>query len=435
MTSGQIARAYAFAFACAGALGCGAPEQVASGVPLPALPPPTLFREHTPARFAFSAGDLSEPFATPSARIDPVIRPNIHDAAVFVPPGFSVETFVTGLAGPRRAIALSNGDLIVSESFGLRISLLRDTTGDGRPDRRTTLLQGRSRPYGIALHGDHLYMGFEGHILRARYREGALQLEGKLETLAALPSGGHWTRDIAIAPDGSKLFVSVGSRSNFNRKGNEPLHRAVILEMNLDGSAARVFASGLRNPVSLLFHPATGALYTVVSERDGLGDDLPPDFLTAVRDGGFYGWPEAYIGPHAEPRLPAPDPARVAAALNPDVLLQAHSSPMGLVLYDGDLFPKAYRGDLFVAFHGSYNRTRRTGYKVVRVPMDEAGRPVRVNGVAGYEDFATGWSEDPASIEVWGRPAGVAQYIDGSLLVLDDAAGSIWRIGYRAPDR
>jgi glucose/arabinose dehydrogenase len=161
--------------------------------------------------------------------------------------------------------------------------------------------------------------------------------------------------------------------------------------------------------------------------------------VTSVRDGGFYGWPETYIGAHIEPRLPAPpgdsNRARAAAAIVPDVLLQAHSSPMGMVLYDGDVFPDTYRGDLFIAFHGSYNRSRRTGYKVVRVPMDDLGRPAAVNGAAGYEDFATGWNEDPASIEVWGRPAGVAQYVDGSLLVLDDAAGRIWRIGYRAPVR
>jgi len=258
-------------------------------------------------------------------------------------------------------------------------------------------------------------------VLRARYTVGEERLSDAPETVVdGIPPGGHWTRDVIFSPSGEKMYVSIGSASNIDEE--EP-PRASIVEYNPDGSGGRTYASGLRNPVGLRFSPTTAKLWTAVNERDGLGDDLPPDYVTSVADGAFYGWPYSYIGANPEPRHGGKRMDLVATAVVPDVLIQAHSAALGLLFYTGDMFPDEYRGELLVALHGSWNRAQRTGYKVIRVHMDAAG-----NAVGSYEDFLTGWSTDPNSKMVWGRPVGLAQMVDGSLLVLDDGGNRIWRV-------
>jgi len=380
-----------------------------------------------PEPHVIDPGALPEPFATESTHSDPIVDPGETEVHLRAPPGFRIELWAGGLRGPRRALELDNGDLLVAESFGLRVSLLRDASGDGRPDVRYSIVEGETRPFGLVVHDGWLYAGFEDAVVRARFRVGDTQLSSDPEIVTRLTGGGHWTRDLVLSDDGETLFVGVGSQSNYNGKGNEPPRRALILAMDPDGSNERVYASGLRNPAALALHPITGSLWTAVSERDGLGDDLPPDFATSVREGGFYGWPYAYIGPHPEPRLAEQRPDLVAISLVPDVLLHPHFTPLGMAFYNGDQFPEEYRGDLFVASHGSYNRAKRIGYEVVRIPMDDTGHPG-----PGYTDFIDGWRGSGGTRRVTGRPTGLLELADGSLLVLDGGAGRLWRVSYDA---
>src|SRR5439155_14195480 len=240
--------------------------------------------------------------------------------------------------------------------------------------------------------------------------------------VASLPSGGHATRNVIFNRTGTKMYASIGSESNVNP---EAPPRAAIIELNPDGSGGRVYGFGLRNPVGLAWNPTTGALWTAVNERDGLGDDLVPDYITDVRDGGFYGWPYSYIGKHEDPRH-ASDMRRdlVARAIVPSVLIQSHSAALGIAFYQGSMFPQEYRGSALVALHGSWNRARRTGYKIIRVPFRN-GHPT-----GGYDDFVIGWMTDEQSRNVWGRPVDVLVLGDGSLLISDDGAGKIWRVTY-----
>ena len=266
-------------------------------------------------------------------------------------------------------------------------------------------------------------------ILRFRYQPGQIQAEGEPEKIADLPGRGyreHWTRNIIFSPDGKKLYATVGSESNVSV---EPEPRASILEFNPDGTGRRTLASGTRNPIGLAFNPSTGALWSAVQERDRLGDDLVPDYVTQIQDGGFYGWPYSYIGPNEDPRRKGEQPDLVKKTIVPDVLIQAHSAVMGLVFYDGKMFPKEYQGDAFVALHGSWNHTKRTGYKIIRIRFKD-GKPV-----GGYDDFITGWMLDENSREVWGRPVGLLVLKDGSMLITDDAEGfnKIWRVTYSQP--
>jgi glucose/arabinose dehydrogenase len=221
---------------------------------------------------------------------------------------------------------------------------------------------------------------------------------------------------------GTKMYVSIGSRSNVS--SGEPPERAAIIELNPDGSGKRIFASGLRNPVGMAWEPVTGALWTAVNERDGLGDELVPDYATDVQPGAFYGWPYAYLGPHEDPRRVGERPDLVKKTILPSVLIQAHSAPLGIVFYQGKMFPAEYRGRAFVALHGSWNRAKRTGYKIISIPFRN-GRPT-----GGYDDFVAGWMTDETSRTVWGRPVGLLVLGDGSLLISDDGAGKIWRVTY-----
>jgi glucose/arabinose dehydrogenase len=306
-----------------------------------------------------------------------------------------------------------------------RITILRDANHDGVAELRFTFASNLNSPYGLALHDGWLYVGNEDAVVRFPYTPGATRANGEPQKLAPLPPGGHSTRGILFNRGGNKMYVSVGSASNDS--AGEPPERAAIVEFNPDGTGKRIFASGLRNPVGMAWEPVTGALWATVNERDGFGDDLVPDYITDVREGAFYGWPYGYIGRHEDPRHRGERPDLVARAVVPPVLIQSHSAPLGMAFYDGRMFPAEYRGSAFVALHGSWNRQRRTGYKIIRVPFRN-GHPT-----GGYDDFAIGWMIDETNRNVWGRPVGLLVLSDGSLLISDDGGGKIWRVTYRAP--
>jgi glucose/arabinose dehydrogenase len=366
------------------------------------------------------------------------------------PAGFEVNAFGTGLDNPRWIYVLPSGDVLVAEARTLpksdrpaeiqqglvaagsvgvspnRITLLRDADGDGTPEVRETFLENLNQPFGMALVGDDLYVANTDGVLRFPYREGQTRIEAPGELILPLPAGGynnHWTRNIIATPDGQKLYVSVGSASNVGEYGmDEEVRRANILEINPDGSGEKVFASGLRNPNGMDWEPESGALWTAVNERDGLGNDLVPDYFTSVRDSGFYGWPYSYYGQNEDPRRAGERPDLVARAIPPDFALGSHTASLGLVFYDGDSFPERYRGGAFIGQRGSWNRSEFSGYRVVFVPF-AGGRP---SGDA--EDFLTGFMADPDRGEAYGRPVGLALLRDGSLLVADDAGDTVWRV-------
>ncbi|UKP00805.1 PQQ-dependent sugar dehydrogenase [Nostoc sp. UHCC 0870] len=350
-----------------------------------------------------------------------------------VPSGFTVNVFADGLNAPRWLALTPSGDVLVTETRQNRIRLLRDTNGDGVADVSQTFASasnGLNIPFGMAFSGDSFFLGNTDAVLRFPYSQGQQQLTGNGEKIADLPGGGynqHWTRNVVVSPDGNKLYVSVGSRSNVDE---EELPRASVQVMNLDGSQQQTFAFGLRNPVGLDFHPVTKELYTTVNERDGIGDDLVPDYLTRIRQGEFYGWPYTYFKPsNLDPRQTANGkskrPDLAARTRNPDVLFQAHSAALGLQFYDGETFPQKYRNGAFVAFRGSWNRDRGTGYKIVFVPFNTQGRPQGY-----YEDFLTGFLLNPSIPSTWGRPVGLLVLPDGSLLVTEEANNRIYRIQY-----
>jgi glucose/arabinose dehydrogenase len=354
-----------------------------------------------------------------------------------VPSGFTVNVFADGLNAPRWLALTPSGDVLVTETRQNRIRLLRDTNGDGVADVRQTFASasnGLNIPFGMAFSGDSFFLGNTDAILRFPYRQGQQQLTGNGQKIADLPGGGynqHWTRNVVVSPDGKKLYVSVGSRSNVDE---EELPRASVQVMNLDGSQQKTFAFGLRNPVGLDFHPVTQELYTTVNERDGLGDDLVPDYLTRIRQGEFYGWPYTYFQPgKLDPRQTvngkSKRPELAARTRNPDVLFQAHSAALGLQFYDGKTFPARYRNGAFVAFRGSWNRDRGTGYKIVFVPFNAQGRPEGY-----YEEFLTGFLLNPSIPSTWGRPVGLLVLPDGSLLVTEEANNRIYRIQYKGVD-
>lgn len=383
--------------------------------------------ERPGARFAVTPRDLPKPFATHSASNPPARVARPPGATLRLPAGFSADIFADGLAGARWMAVAANGDVFLTAQGSDAVLLLRDGDGDGRAETRTVFATGFAGPHGLALQGGFLYVADIFRVWRIPYRAGDMVATRPPQAVtprgALGAGGGHWTRNIAFAPDGRHFYVAVGSRTNL---AEEPAPRATVQEFRADGSAQRTFASGLRNPVGIAFRPSSGDLYVVVNERDGLGDGLVPDYLTRVVRGGFYGWPYSYIGANPQPGFAARRPDRVRAALVPDLLFQAHSAPLGLVFYDGTQFPEAYRGDAFVALHGSWNSAAPTGYKVVRVRFRN-GRPV-----GGYENFATGfWAAGRRRARVWGRPVGLAVARDGSLLIADDGGGVIWRVRYR----
>jgi glucose/arabinose dehydrogenase len=379
--------------------------------------------------------DLPPDYATPSAYNGPKVVDRPKGAKPNVPDGFNVSLFASGLTHPRYLHTAPNGDIFVVESWIGRIRVLRDADGDGRAEVNQTFATGLQKPFGLAFYPpgpspEYLYVANTNGIVRFPYRNGDLKARGQpmhiadLSAAGQLTGGGHWTRDIAFSKDGKRLFASIGSKTNVEDETTEPEERdrARILQFNPDGSNRQVYAWGLRNAVGVAIHPETGDLWASVNERDGLGDDLVPDYITRVREGGFYGWPWYYLGRHQDPRHEGARPDLADKVLLPDVLVQAHSAPLQMTFYEGDQFPDDYRGNAFVALHGSWNRAKRTGYKVVRVPLDHG----RSKGV--YEDFLTGFVTPEGN--VWGRPVGVTVMKDGSLLVSEDANSSIWRITY-----
>ena len=369
--------------------------------------------------------DLPDPAPGTGTFNAPQVVPRTEDDGLDVPPGFAATLFAEGLAHPRWMAIAANGDVFLAESREGRITVLRDTDGDGAADLIQTFAAGYQRPHGLAFHDGALYVADVQAVWRVPYEDGALTGRGRepITPRGALGSGsGHWTRNIVFSPDGAYFYVAIGSRSNL---AADPEPRATVQRFNADGTGQVTFAGGMRNPVGIAFYPGTNDLYTVVNERDGYGDDLVPDYFTSIDQDDFFGWPYAYLGPHADPRYGADRPDLVELTRAPDVLFAAHSSPIGLVFYDGDQFPAPYRGGAFVAHRGSWNTSQPTGYRVVFVPFS-GGRPE-----GGYEVFASGFRRGgDARAEVWGRPAGLAIAADGSLLIADDTGGTIWRITY-----
>lgn len=376
----------------------------------------TMLRHH------IRSEDLPEIYHSSSVNNPPFVVPQPSDALLKVPPGFTVEEVAAELEGPRQMVLAPNGDLFVSEPRGDRVSILRDTNSDGTFDRRWTFSDDLHQPFGIAFVDQWVYFGNTSSLVRYRYKDGQTKASGKPEKLFDLPTGGHRTRDVIYNPGERKLYVSVGSAGNISEAA--PL-RARVLRCNLDGSELEVFASGLRNPVGLAWQPITGELWTAVNERDGLGDDLVPDYVTSVKEGGFYGWPYSYIGSHPMPGYADKEPELVKRAIVPDVLIESHAAALGITFYTADQFPAYLQGGAFVALHGSWNRKERTGYKVVFLPFDQEGQ---ARGY--YEDFLTGWTDAPTKKMVWGRPVGVMVERDGSLLVSDDGNNKLWRVTY-----
>jgi glucose/arabinose dehydrogenase len=346
------------------------------------------------------------------------------------PAGFEVNLFADALENPRSIFVLPNNDVLVIESIrksGSRVILLRDTDRNSLPDRREVFLQGLNGAFGMALLGNRFYVGNTDAVVVFPYRTGETQITRQAEKIMDLPTGGHYTRNVVVDPAGRKLFVSVGSATNVDEESideRDP-RRAAILEVNPNGGSMRVFASGMRNPVGMDWEPKTQMLWAVVNERDLLGDELVPDYLTRVREGAFYGWPYSYFGQNEDPRKRGQRPDLVAKAIKPDYALGSHVAPLGLAFYRGTQFPQRYLGGAFIRMHGSWNRAKLVGYKVAFVPFQN-GRPA-----GAVEDFLSGFIANEKNSEVYGRPVGVAVWTDGSLLVADDAAGKIWRVSVK----
>jgi glucose/arabinose dehydrogenase len=388
--------------------------------------------DHPGVMRLITVADLPKPYATSSARNSPQIVPQPKGAWPQVLPGFKVERLATGLKNPRLLRTAPNGDIFIADSGANEILVMRGVEAGGTVGTQV-FASGLEQPFGIGFYPpgpnpQYIYIGNTGSVVRFPYHNGDLKARGLAEMIVAnipsgghLTGGGHWTRDVIFSADGKKMYVSVGSHSNVTDDEQE-VRRADILEFNPDGSGERIYASGIRNPVGITFNPTTGQMWASVNERDEIGDNLPPDYITHVQEGGFYGWPWYYIGSNQDPRHAGKHPELNGKVIVPDVLVQPHSASLEMVFYTGNQFPAEYRGDAFAAEHGSWNRGVRTGYKIIRVPMKNG------KATGEYEDFVTGFVA--ADENVWGRPVGVAIAADGSLIFSDDGSNSIWRVSY-----
>jgi len=379
-----------------------------------------------------------------------------NNEAPTVPPGFRIQAMATGLMSPRRVYALPNGDILVVQAlkegkepvervknpffdfiFGMahgssaggpsnRVVLLRDANGDGVPEIKSVLLDHLNSPFGIVLVGNDLYVAETDKLMRYPFTPGQTKITVAGQKVIDLPAGlinHHWTKDLTASPDGSKLYVGVGSNSNAFERGPEAeTGRAAIWEVDPKTGAYRIFASGLRNPNGLTFYPGSNSLWTVVNERDELGPNLVPDYLTAVQDRGFYGWPYSYWGQHVDPRVRPRHPELVARAIKPDYGLSSHVAPLGLTFYTGTSFPPMFRGGAFIGEHGSWNRDQLNGYRVVFIRF-AGGRPV-----GKPIDFVRGFINDKG--EAMGRPVGVTIDRTGALIIADDVGNAVWRVSY-----
>lgn len=388
----------------------------------PSLPPPIPSSKATGAS-AVESKSLARFVAVPNGQT--------NSLGLTLPAGFQITTFAEGLNAPRRIAIVPNSsnkkgyDVAVSLSNNNQVVLLRDSNGDGKSDSQSTLLSGLNQPYGIEFNQGFMYVANTDALWKYPFTPGETKVSAAGKKLASFPTGGHGTRNLILDRTKTSLFVTVGS--SCNRCEESQPERAGISQINLDGTGKHVVASGIRNPTGLARNPATSVLWTVVNERDGLGDDTPPDYFTSVGAGRFYGWPYAYTDINRKV-VPDPDwgskaPQKVAKTYAPDMPVQAHSAALGVAFYplDGVKFPAQYRGDAFLAFHGSWNRSQKTGYKIVRVDFAN-GKPV------GMSDFVTGFLQSGNSN--WGRPVDIQVAPDGSLLFSDDQGGKIWRIAY-----
>jgi glucose/arabinose dehydrogenase/mono/diheme cytochrome c family protein len=400
--------------------------------------------------------DLPAPYATRSAGNSPRTVDQPANAKLSVPPGFQVKLYAADLSGPRLMRTAPNGDIFIAETRAGRIRVLRAPDGADTPTENAVFANGLRGPFGIAFYPREnpqwIYVGNRNSVVRFPYRTGDLRARGRAETVMAELSettGGHTTRDVAFSLDGKRMFVSVGSGSNVAegtpRKSpaeirawesdrgvgaawDDEANRADVLVADPEGRGVRIFATGIRNAVGLAVQPTSGKLWVAVNERDNLGDDLVPDYISHLEEGGFYGWPWYYLGNHEDPRWRGARPDLAGKAIVPDVLVQAHSAALELTFYPTDVtgpsaFPAEYRGQIFAALHGSWNRTGRTGSKIIRVRLKDGA------AIGDYEDFVTGFVLNDS--EVWGRPVGVTTAHDGALLFSDDANGTIWRVSYR----
>ena len=413
-----------------------APTPEVSGAKLKgAAPPPpfTDFRYEKPGTTRkITVKDLPQPYATDSAEkgAEMVARP--ENAWPVAPVGFKVELYASGLENPRLLRTAPNGDIFLAESEPGRILVFRGMKEDGKPDQMETFASGLNHPYGIAFYPpgpdpQWIYIGATNEVVRYPYHNGDLKPSGKWEHISDLPSGGgHWTRALEFSPDGKRLFVGVGSASNDDDTDTHPREkdRADILTCDPSNCQLQVYAYGIRNAGGgIAINPQTGELWCSVNERDALGDNLVPDYITHVEEGGFYGWPWWYMGAHQDPRQQGKHPELKDKAIVPDVLLQPHNASLELTFYEGDKLPAEYQGDIFASQHGSWNKAVRVGYEVIRVPLHHTG-----HATGEYQDFLTGFVLPDG--HVWGRPVGIAVAPDGSLLVSDDGSNSIWRVSY-----
>jgi glucose/arabinose dehydrogenase len=393
-------------------------------------------KESPGIRRLITVADLPKPFATESSNNSPRIAPKPDNAWPIAPAGFKVELYAQGdFRLPRLIRFAPNGDLFLADTGAGSILVLRGVGPDGKAKQVETFATGLPAPFGINFYpADNpkwVYIGNTGSVVRFPYHSGDLKASGPAETIVPdLPAGGgHSTRDIAFS--GARMFVSVGSASNVNDPDTHPneFHRANILEYTPEGKFVKIYAAGIRNPVGLTINPTTGELWCSVNERDELGDNLVPDYVTSVKEGGFYGWPWYYMGNHQDPRLPGAHPELASKVIVPDILLQPHFASLELTFYPttGGQFPADFHGQGIVAEHGSWNKSKRGGYEVIRIPMQNG------HATGEFEDFLTGFVTPDG--QVWGRPVGVAVAKDGSLFVSDDGYRAVWHITYTGAKR
>ncbi|MBF0392581.1 MAG: PQQ-dependent sugar dehydrogenase [Alphaproteobacteria bacterium] len=376
-------------------------------------------------RFHVDPATLPDPGQGRGASNPPQVVPRPEGVAPQVPEGFRVTLFAEGLEHARWLAVAPDGDVFLAESRPGRVTLLRDADGDGRAEFRAVFAEDFRMPHGLAVHGDALWVADLDHVWRLPRQPGQTRQSARIAVTRPGALGdrsGHWTRNLAIHPDGDRFYVAIGSRGNLRE---EPEPRATVQEFRIDGSGQRTFAAGLRNPVGIAFRPGGAELWTVVNERDNMGDSLVPDYLTRLTEGDFYGWPYAWLG-RPQPGFADRRPDLVAASKMPDLLFRAHSAPLGLTFAANSAFPEEMRDDAFVALHGSWNSREPVGYAVVRVPFRD-GRPE-----GDYTVFAGGfWLRGDDRARVWGRPVGLAFAKDGALLVADDAGQTVWHIAWQ----